>query len=1113
MRNRQLSLEIQLSGNNNGLYTTDGTEEHVNSLLTPVSASSLNSLPLSQYDATNKKPQFMQKALPSLENVYGETYSGKETGDVSDTSSTSQAIFVSSHYHESAALKENCEEGLIAEYHLSLETKDNLPPNEIPQETCSVQSVEACSNKEELRDTTERDNGKDTNTNGNLICKLQDEVIFYQNKCHEAREQSIQVKEKLELCEEEKQDLQAEVGRQVFLESKERQCSKKVYQPPRKHASGRSKPVSGVSGKQCDVNGKQCGVNDKQCDDKEERKEISHNTESDEQDEVCNNSNANLFNSDSEGAAVTFHADNVNGSSFFEDVDSSQERYDSASSLSQSFDVPCIELESQERSSPSFTGEQSESERLTEACAANGQRDKEGADDSSFPDRAETQFYFNDHSNDTVDGTVNTPDRAQDSLKQEDFVNVNQDSLPNGDTNQRQNVSGARFTAQKDTPTDLSDSHVSSQSKKWEHLGARPRDRPLKTDRCPEPCVANTFLERHSEDKHLHESLYYTNVEKMLTENSSLQGASHVDSMVNLTESNKAQLYFGECQVPFRPNPYSQTYVSLFPQTSGACIGGNNSSNTGFNLLNPNVANNFVPFTGLQDGTFPSLQRNEVFHSGFTGSGLTSDFMQPTGSQIGAFNTLNSNSSLNEYALGTREPQIPPDGHFTSLQINQPIHLGLHGSGFTSDLTGSTRPEMTHSATGTHRNSDFRGSASMLPSTRNSGLLGSSSVNKQTYGFPPDASPTSSSGARVNGSDSRLFSESESSRVSQLLPVTTGRDGLNTSEEVNSSSNAMNASGDHLASGHYREGSRAYNSSSSHMISGTDTGESQSGETEDSVTNRNYGTESVESTDNSLLELEQRVEEACAMVERVLREREEREEFGREIERKEREIRAERARKKREREARELEEARGWPQQQEPVTGTHRNSDFRGSASMLPSTRNSELLNPNVANNFVPFTRLQGGTFPSLQIDEVFRSGYTGSVLTSDLMTTGLQTSVMSGADQHFGQLGGSMMNTNSVTELVNSPNNTLHELEQGADEGCALVEIVSREREEREQFGQEIERPECEIGAERAQQRERDERELRVAIREQQCQEAMRRPSLCQEVRDCYCLQLCVIS
>ena len=682
------------------------------------------------------------------------------------------------------------------------------------------------------------------------------------------------------------------------------------------------------------------GVNSKQCDEVEEGKEIFDNTEVDEEDKVCDNSNINSFNSDSEGAALTFHTENASGSNFFGDVDLSEERYDSASSLSQSFDVPSIGLESRERSwSPSFTSEQSDLEKLKGACAANGKRDKEVTHDFSFPDGAVTQFYSHHHLNDNVDGAVNLPDRAQDSLKQEDLTSVNQDSLPNKDSPQRQSVSGARFTAQKDT--DQSDSHVSNQSKKWEHLGARPRDRPLKTDRCPEPSllnsledlvpqqvagpvvhgVANTFLERHSEDKHLHESLYYTNAEKMLTENSSLQGASHVDSVINLTDSNKAKLYFGECQVPSRSDPYSQTYASLFPQTSGAFIGGNNSSNTGFNLLNPNVANNFVPLTGLQHGTFPSLQRDERFHSGFTGSGLTSDFMQPTGSQIGASNTLNSNLSINDYALGTREPQIPPDGHFASLPINPPIHSGFNGSGFTSDLTGSTRPEMTHSATGTQRNIDFRGSASMLPSTRNFGLLGSSSVNKQTYGFPPDASPTSSSGARVNGSDSRLFSESESSRVSQLLPVTTGRDGLNTSEEVNSSSNAMNASGDHLASGHYREGSRAYNSSSSHMISGTDTGESQSGETEDSVTNRNYGTESVESTDNSLLELEQRVEEACAMVERVLREREEREEFGREIERKEREIRAERARKKREREARELEEARGWPQQQEPVTG------------------------------------------------------------------------------------------------------------------------------------------------------------------------------------------------
>ena len=49
--------------------------------------------------------------------------------------------------------------------------------------------------------------------------------------------------------------------------------------------------------------------------------------------------------------------------------------------------------------------------------------------------------------------------------------------------------------------------------------------------------------------------------------------------------------------------------------------------------------------------------------------------------------------------------------------------------------------------------------------------------------------------------------------------------------------------------------------------------------------------------------------------------REEREQFGREIEREEREIREQRARKKIEREARELEESSRWPQQQEAIIG------------------------------------------------------------------------------------------------------------------------------------------------------------------------------------------------
>ena len=86
------------------------------------------------------------------------------------------------------------------------------------------------------------------------------------------------------------------------------------------------------------------------------------------------------------------------------------------------------------------------------------------------------------------------------------------------------------------------------------------------------------------------------------------------------------------------------------------------------------------------------------------------------------------------------------------------------------------------------------------------------------------------------------------------------------------------------------------------------------------LNNRDFGTDSVESSDNSLLALERRVAEASALVERVLREREEREQFGREIERKEQLIREQRAKEKREREERELREAENWPQQQEAIT-------------------------------------------------------------------------------------------------------------------------------------------------------------------------------------------------
>ncbi|KAL9970994.1 hypothetical protein ACROYT_G023467 [Oculina patagonica] len=91
-----------------------------------------------------------------------------------------------------------------------------------------------------------------------------------------------------------------------------------------------------------------------------------------------------------------------------------------------------------------------------------------------------------------------------------------------------------------------------------------------------------------------------------------------------------------------------------------------------------------------------------------------------------------------------------------------------------------------------------------------------------------------------------------------------------------------------------------------------------------SVMNTDFDqTDSCESTNSPLPVLKQSVEETCPSDERVLREREEREEFESEIEGNEREIREQRASKGREtsEQARGLEEASRWPRRQEAITG------------------------------------------------------------------------------------------------------------------------------------------------------------------------------------------------
>ena len=143
--------------------------------------------------------------------------------------------------------------------------------------------------------------------------------------------------------------------------------------------------------------------------------------------------------------------------------------------------------------------------------------------------------------------------------------------------------------------------------------------------------VVNAFLARHSEDKHLHESLYYNKAEEML--------AKDMDSMVKMIDSNKAKPYLGDCQLAAMSDPYYQPYSSAFPLPSEASIRA--ISEDGFPLDDKFNYSNSVPPPG------PS-----------------SSYIGANTSQNSYFNSFNPNFG-GDFALDTSKPQLLQDGCFT----------------------------------------------------------------------------------------------------------------------------------------------------------------------------------------------------------------------------------------------------------------------------------------------------------------------------------------------------------------------------------------------------------------------------------------------------------------
>ena len=410
----------------------------------------------------------------------------------------------------------------------------------------------------------------------------------------------------------------------------------------------------------------------------------------------------------------------------------------------------------------------------------------------------------------------------------------------------------------------------------WKRLGARPK-KPQRTGdgQVPkEPVVyitdglAGDFLARHTQDKALHDSIYQTDVGSLFNDIPS-QGPSFIDGYIS--QFSRAQPYFGDCQAASRTEPHGHSllsgssrhlggssYVEPYSDNSGLWPShlGNDSSSLYSNYLSRNTSTAANNYSLQSDFVHNSSRFAGVDH-------FDRQTYLPSAKQT-PFPPIASDSVLNSYPGMAGSSFADPSWTGAALTLpGDPVHNAPRFSSFLSEQLTDPAHDANRFAGNDAASAFISNQGTDEPAQKPNFALGNSRTT--TGNIDDDAN----SSARYQLGNSTTF------------------DGVLAARSTHDASVLEPHTGD------------ADNNS---LLNNTD-----------------FGTDSIEASDNSLLALERRVAEACALVERVLREREEREQFGREIERKEQLIREQRARERREREERELREAENWPQQQEAI--------------------------------------------------------------------------------------------------------------------------------------------------------------------------------------------------
>ena len=408
---------------------------------------------------------------------------------------------------------------------------------------------------------------------------------------------------------------------------------------------------------------------------------------------------------------------------------------------------------------------------------------------------------------------------------------------------------------------------TNSSGRNWERLGARPKrtrntqrpvDPPLWPNSSPvSDGLAKDFLARHSHDRAVQERLCTDDRDLSHLGPERLRDTSFVDGLTSASEAYSARPYSGTMGAP----PYERLggafsdVPSGGPVVSVGLLGGSSYSSSTHATATP-----LSSFTGQTD--FSSVWNgmssngvNTLPNSRFVYGSTSSDFASGAWYGAAAIHPGYSLYDTQGHVLSNSDSALTDD----QMSRNRNLNLESESSQF--------------------------GDREQVP-----GSFAASGVVAGSRDFPLSYTVSSSSFSSTMAVPN-LTCRSSVAAASNL-----------TSTVINTTRNSVfspTLAGDG-------------NEEATHLPA---SGEDNSKDTTSCI---DYGRSTVEPNDNSLVASEQRMaEDASALVERRLREREE---FMRELQRKEQMIREEQERQRREKEDREWQEAERWPPQQEGVS-------------------------------------------------------------------------------------------------------------------------------------------------------------------------------------------------